>query len=609
MTIELLTWLALGLAAVCFGGEALVKGASSLSRRLGMRPLLIGILVVAFASDSPELAPAIRAAESGYSHLALGTLLGSTIFTILFVLGGCSLLLPARVSYRLVRQDVPILLGAAILLLLLSFDGRLSALDGLLLLACLAVFIVFLIVRSESEREETKRAYDHEYRQEFPEQGRDLKTALFFLLGLGLLWLGSVALVEATIEIGHGIGVTDLVMGLTILGIGTSTPETASAITSILRGEREIAIGHLIGSSIFTLLGGLGSGCALCRRRFGYSSLGAPTRHSRADCRGRRVSPGLSVWPAAAPMGRRNFPHCVHRLRVLPRNERDSPRDGTDFCKDDRVFPRCACPAGAGNGASLSGPRSYRGARAAEACRTRRSNRNRRDARVLERFFRLAENNTTVQREIAGGVTTFMTMAYIVFVQPVVMNAAGIDLGAAMVATCVSSAVATFLMGLIANYPVALAPAMGHNFFFTYTVVLVMGYTWQQALGAVFLASALFLVLSLFGLRERLLNEVPNSLKHAIAVGIGLLIAAVGLEWCGLVVDNPGTLVGMGRSQFSSGAARAFRTRPHGHSSRSPGTRGHAHRNRRNVDRGAPFRNGEVRGRSRKYPLPAADIS
>ena len=258
MTIELLTWLALGLAAVCFGGEALVKGASSLSRRLGMRPLLIGILVVAFASDSPELAPAIRAAESGYSHLALGTLLGSTIFTILFVLGGCSLLLPARVSYRLVRQDVPILLGAAILLLLLSFDGRLSALDGLLLLACLAVFIVFLIVRSESEREETKRAYDHEYRQEFPEQGRDLKTALFFLLGLGLLWLGSVALVEATIEIGHGIGVTDLVMGLTILGIGTSTPETASAVTSILRGEREIAIGHLVGSSIFTLLGGLG---------------------------------------------------------------------------------------------------------------------------------------------------------------------------------------------------------------------------------------------------------------------------------------------------------------------------------------------------------------
>ena len=166
---------------------------------------------------------------------------------------------------------------------------------------------------------------------------------------------------------------------------------------------------------------------------------------------------------------------------------------------------------------------------------------------MLERFFRLAENNTTVQREIAGGVTTFMTMAYIVFVQPVVMNAAGIDLGAAMVATCVSSAVATFLMGLIANYPVALAPAMGHNFFFTYTVVLVMGYTWQQALGAVFLASALFLALSLFGLRERLLNEVPNSLKHAIAVGIGLLIAAVGLEWCGLVVDNPGTLVGMGR--------------------------------------------------------------
>ncbi len=101
---------------------------------------------------------------------------------------------------------------------------------------------------------------------------------------------------------------------------------------------------------------------------------------------------------------------------------------------------------------------------------------------MLERFFKLTERNTTWQREVSGGATTFMTLSYIIFVQPVVMNAAGMDLESALVATCVASAVATFMMGLVANYPISLAPAMGHNFFFTYVVVLTLGYTWQQAL-------------------------------------------------------------------------------------------------------------------------------
>ncbi|MDA2934862.1 NCS2 family permease, partial [Acidobacteria bacterium AH-259-D05] len=165
---------------------------------------------------------------------------------------------------------------------------------------------------------------------------------------------------------------------------------------------------------------------------------------------------------------------------------------------------------------------------------------------MWERLFKLKENKTTWQREISGGLTTFMTVAYIIFVQPVVMNAGGMDLESAMVATCLASAVATFMMGLLANYPIALAPAMGHNFFFTYVVVLTLGYTWQQALGAVFISGVLFLLLSFVGLREQLVNVVPSTLKNAIAVGIGLLIAVVGLEWSGIVVDNPGTLIGIG---------------------------------------------------------------
>ena len=170
---------------------------------------------------------------------------------------------------------------------------------------------------------------------------------------------------------------------------------------------------------------------------------------------------------------------------------------------------------------------------------------------MFERLFKLTEHHTTWQREVSGGVTTFMTLSYIVFVQPVVMSAAGMDLESALVATCVASAVATFTMGLVANYPISLAPAMGHNFFFTYVVVLTLGYTWQQALGAIFISGVLFLLLSFVGLREQLISAVPATLKNAIAVGIGLLISVVGLEWSGIIVDNPGTLVGMG--QLTSG--------------------------------------------------------
>jgi AGZA family xanthine/uracil permease-like MFS transporter len=165
---------------------------------------------------------------------------------------------------------------------------------------------------------------------------------------------------------------------------------------------------------------------------------------------------------------------------------------------------------------------------------------------MLERFFKFQENGTTLRREIAGGVTTFMTMAYIIFVQPVVLAAAGMDLESVLVATCLSSALATFLIGILANYPIAQAPAMGHNFFFTYVVVLTLGYTWQQALGAIFISGSIFLILAVAGLWDKLITSLPASLKSAIAVGIGLLIAMVGMQWSGIVVDNPGTLVGLG---------------------------------------------------------------
>jgi len=164
----------------------------------------------------------------------------------------------------------------------------------------------------------------------------------------------------------------------------------------------------------------------------------------------------------------------------------------------------------------------------------------------LERAFRLSENGTTVRREVLGGATTFMTMSYIIFVQPAVLGLAGMDKGAVMVATCLASALATLLTGLLARYPIAQAPAMGHNIFFAVVVCGTMGYTWQVALGANFISGLVFVVLALAGVWGKVVAAVPDALKYGIAVGIGLLIALVGLEYGGIVVDSPGALVALG---------------------------------------------------------------
>jgi len=157
----------------------------------------------------------------------------------------------------------------------------------------------------------------------------------------------------------------------------------------------------------------------------------------------------------------------------------------------------------------------------------------------INRHFKLEENNTNIRTEMVGGITTFMTMSYIIFVQPAILSAAGMDQGAVLVATCVSSAIATLLMGLLARYPIALAPAMGHNVFFAIIVCGIMGYSWQVALGAVFISGVILLILSLAGVWKTLVAAVPDSLKHSIAVGIGVLIAFVGLQYGGIVVNAP----------------------------------------------------------------------
>lgn len=162
--------------------------------------------------------------------------------------------------------------------------------------------------------------------------------------------------------------------------------------------------------------------------------------------------------------------------------------------------------------------------------------------RLLERVFHLKQQDTSPRREISGGVVTFLTMSYIIFVQPAILSQAGMDFKAVMAATCIASGIASILMGLMANYPIALAPGMGENFFFTFTVVLLLGATWQQALGMVFVSGLLFVLLTLLGVRERLIRSIPVSLRHGIAAGIGLLIAFIGLVDGGIITRNNSAL-------------------------------------------------------------------
>ena len=165
---------------------------------------------------------------------------------------------------------------------------------------------------------------------------------------------------------------------------------------------------------------------------------------------------------------------------------------------------------------------------------------------MLDRTFQLSEHGTTVRTEVLAGISTFLTMAYIVFVNPLILSDAGMDFGAVFVATCIAAALGSVIMGLYANYPIALAPGMGLNAYFAYAVVLGMEVPWQVALGAVFISGMLFIVLSILPVREWVINAIPMSLKMAISAGIGLFLALIGLKNAGLIQDDPNTFVTVG---------------------------------------------------------------
>jgi cation:H+ antiporter len=248
-----------GLIGLILGAELLVRGASKLALSFGISPLVVGLTIVAFGTSAPEVAVSVGAVLDGKSDIAIGNVVGSNIFNVLFILGLSALIVPLVVNIQLIRQEVPIMIGAS-LLLAMTLDGNLSVWNGALLFALLISYTIFLIVQS---RKETKAAKD-EYAAEIKPAGVgswDSKLPVQLMLivaGLGFLVLGSEWLVDASIIFAKALGVSDLVIGLTIVAAGTSMPEVATSITAAIKGERDIAVGNVVGSSTFNILGCLG---------------------------------------------------------------------------------------------------------------------------------------------------------------------------------------------------------------------------------------------------------------------------------------------------------------------------------------------------------------
>jgi cation:H+ antiporter len=247
-----------GIAALIAGASLLVRGASKIALSFGVSPLVVGLTIVAFGTSSPELAVSVGAALDGKTDIAVGNVVGSNVFNVLFILGLSALIAPLIVHVQLIRQEVPIMIGASLLLIVLALEGTLSRFDGALLLGLLLAYTVFLIVQS---RRETQAARDEFADEMPPSAGWDRHWSVQVLLvagGLALLVLGSDWLVTASIAFAKALGVSDVVIGLTIVAAGTSIPEVATSVAAALKGERDIAVGNVVGSNTFNILGCLG---------------------------------------------------------------------------------------------------------------------------------------------------------------------------------------------------------------------------------------------------------------------------------------------------------------------------------------------------------------
>ena len=249
-----------GLLLLVVGAEVLVRGASQLARSIGISPLVIGLTVVAYGTSAPELAVSIRSGLVGQADIALGNVIGSNIFNVLFILGVAALITPLVVSQQLVRLDVPVMIGVSFLLGLLAFDGNVSRVEGILLCISGVVYTVFCLWQGRRETAAVTAdhaAQGHPHSQPAPRHSWSMSITLI-IAGLILLVLGAHWLVESAVALAQTLGMSELIIGLTIVAAGTSLPEVATSVVASLRRERDLAVGNVVGSNIFNILVVLG---------------------------------------------------------------------------------------------------------------------------------------------------------------------------------------------------------------------------------------------------------------------------------------------------------------------------------------------------------------
>lgn len=252
-----LTLAVVGVALLVFGADLLVRGASGLAFAAGITPLVIGLTVVAAGTSAPELAVSLQGALSGQPDLAIGNVVGSNLANILLILGASALIAPLTVSRQLVRIDVPLMIVASVVMMILADDGRVSRLDGMLLFGGLVAYLVLQVRLGRRGALEVPAA-------DVPAPARGGRAGQIALLvvGLGLLVLGARWLVSGAVAVAQAMGVSELVIGLTVVAVGTSLPEIATSLLATFRGEREMAVGNVVGSNLFNILGILGI-CAI----------------------------------------------------------------------------------------------------------------------------------------------------------------------------------------------------------------------------------------------------------------------------------------------------------------------------------------------------------
>ena len=257
-------WFVVGLVALILGAELLVRGASRLALAVGISPLVVGLTVVAAGTSSPELAVSVQSAWSGQVDIALGNVVGSNIFNVLFILGVSAMITPLLVHEQLVRREVPLMIAVSLLLWALAADGAIGRIDGIVLAGLLTAYTV-VVIRASRRETAQRQSNDEESNGAAadgipPGDGGHWTIQLACIAaGLVLLVLGSQWLVEAAVGFARALGVSELVIGLTLIAAGTSLPEVATSITAAVRGQRDIAVGNVVGSNVFNILGVLGA--------------------------------------------------------------------------------------------------------------------------------------------------------------------------------------------------------------------------------------------------------------------------------------------------------------------------------------------------------------